>query len=134
MTRPIRLQRWSGKHQIGDQAEMIARPHAADRLGEGKLTGDDLERRLAAGATVDEDVIDLLKRPVPIVHGVQRAMRGVGVPRLVGVGAVPGIAIADAEAIERLLPDQEANAGRIKLGVEVAGEHNMELALALLDH
>src|SRR5437016_7751988 len=52
-------------------------------------------------------------------------------PRLAGMAAVPGVGVADAEIVERLQAAEEADAGRLAHGVEVAGEDGVAWAAAM---
>jgi hypothetical protein len=47
----------------------------------------------------------------------------------VGMPAIPGIPVADAHGVERLLANQEAQTGRIGLGIKIAGKYDESSAL-----
>lgn len=48
-----------------------------------------------------------------------------GEPRLVGVGVLPRVLVADAEAVHGPAAAPELHAGRVGSGVEVAQNHRM---------
>src|SRR5215203_7046873 len=100
--------------EVRYDAEVVARPQAVYRLVEDALAGGDIKRGTMLAAA-DHYVVDpaaQLQRPVVGGHhqGVARRERVTGIQ---GVGAFPGVPVADARVTQGLQPSPEAHAGRV---------------------
>jgi hypothetical protein len=104
----------------------VGRPDAVDRLVEDARARRDVQ----GGSVVDaahHDVVDpsaALLRPGSLRQ--QPVVGGEGVPGVVGVDALPGVPVADAGAFQRLAAAPEMHAGRLRNGVEVAGDDHVQ--------
>src|SRR5207248_774235 len=110
----------SGDREVDAETEVVARPNALEGSIEDPFAGRDLQGRPLVLAAADEDVVDSPEGPVTADHD-----RGLGrerVPGVAGVHALPGVAIADARAAERLPPCPEARARGLGVSVEVGGD------------
>ena len=112
-------------HQVSDDTEMVAGPHAVYWFVEHTRAGGDLEGRPVVSAA-HEDVVDPSERPVGGSH--QRVVRRVCVARISGMDALPSVPVAQAHAAEGLAATPEAHAGRIGFGIEVTGHHHVHTA------
>src|SRR5215204_76046 len=112
-------------HQVSDDTEMVAGPHAVYWFVEHTRAGGDLEGRPVVSAA-HEDVVDPSERPVGGSH--QRVVRRVCVARISGMGALPSVPVAHAHAAQGLAATPEAHAGRIGIGIEVTGHHHVHTA------
>ena len=91
---------------------------------EDPSTGSDGERRAAVFAAAHEHVVDVSERPVGI--GDERILtRAEGRRGLVGMDAPPGVAVADAESVQRLATGPEPQACSDRIGIEVARHHGV---------
>lgn len=118
--------RW--KREIGNEAEMVADPHASDRFIEETRAGGDFEGWPTVVAAAHEDVVDASERPVPISH--QGITRREGMARIDRMLTLPGISIADAHTSQGLMARPEAYTGCIRIGIEVTCQHHMQIAYA----
>src|SRR5829696_1189293 len=118
------------EREVGDDAEVVARPDAVYRFVEDPLACPDVEGRPVLDAA-HHDVVDpaaQLERPVLVLGGYQRVGGGESVPRLPGMRAPPRVPVANARAVQGLKAAPEAHAGRVGGGVEVAGQHHVHIA------
>src|SRR5918998_6398076 len=122
----VRRGTWPWERQVRYDAEVVTRPHAFYRLVEDALAAGDLERGTMVAAA-DHYIVDpatQLQRPVAAAHH-ERVARRECVTGIHGVGAFPGVPVADARVTQGLQPAPEAHASRVGGSVEVAGQDHV---------
>src|SRR5919108_1914505 len=106
---------------------MVACPNAIDRFIEDALAGSNRKCWPSMPATADEDIVDPAKGPVPVFH--QSVARCERVTWLLGMRALPGVAVTDTHSTQRLSPGPETYACGGRVGVKIAGQHDMHISL-----
>src|SRR5215216_2057202 len=122
----VRRGTWPWDREVSYDAEVVARPHAFYRLVEDALAGRDVERWTIVAAA-DHYVVDpaaQLQWPV-VAAGHQRVARRERVTGIHGVGAIPGVPVADARVTQGLQPVPEAHARSVGDCVEVTGQDHV---------
>src|SRR5215203_6565092 len=117
--------------EVCAETEVVACPDSVYRLVEDALASLYVQCG-PVGAAAHEDVVDpapRLQLPVPVLRRHQRVLGGEAVAGLPGVGASPGVAVADAQAAQGLQTAPEAHAGCLRGGVEVAGQDHVMWAV-----
>ena len=84
--------------EIGNEAEVVTSPDSVERLPEQLATGSDIKARAPMRFGAHQDVIDAPEGPVAADHVM--VLGRIAVPRGARVLALPGVAVADAHAIE----------------------------------
>src|SRR5215203_3094293 len=113
--------------EVCAETEVVACPDSVYRLVEDALASLYVQCG-PVGAAAHEDVVDptpRLQLPVPVLRRHQRVLGGEAVAGLPGVGASPGVAVADAQAAQGLQTAPKAHACRLWGGVEVAGQDHV---------
>lgn len=115
------------QYEVSHKAEMIARPDSIDRILEDLGTSFYIQSLASVRSKADEDVVNSSKRPIPEwTHALNHFVHdhGVGwsegVPRILRMGALPGVAIAYAQISQRLAAGPEPYAGGIPVRVEIS--------------
>jgi hypothetical protein len=116
--------------EIGNQAKMIAGPDPVDRFVKDLLTGGDLEGRPTVLPTAYEEVINAPEGPIPIGKSHERVLGGERLAWFPWMEAFPDISVANTHATQRLTATPEADAGSIRIGIQVTSQYYMQTCLS----
>lgn len=121
-----------GHGEIGDNAEMIARPDSIDWFVEDSCASRNVHGLPTVCAKTHEDVVDSPERPVAewahvLDHFIfnDRARGGKGMSGIVRMRALPRIVVAYAEVAQGLAAGPKTYVGRFWIGVEISGQDHL---------